>query len=234
MPDSLGWQDVAVRLALSVLAGFIVGFNRGEHGHAAGLRTTILVCVAAAVAMIQANLLLAHTVNAEGHTITLDLMRLPLGILSGIGFIGAGAILRRGEMIRGVTTAATLWLITVIGLCFGGGQIGLGLAALTVAVATLWLLHRIEPRLISERHGTLVLELSDVEMEELMLRRFLETAGFHIQARHISKNLAQRKMIVRVHLRYRFNKDRDRPAELIRALTTMPRVISAGWSDAEL
>ena len=50
-------------------------------------------------------------------------MRLPLGILSGVGFIGAGAILRRGDTVRGVTTAATIWLVTVVGRCFGGGQL---------------------------------------------------------------------------------------------------------------
>jgi putative Mg2+ transporter-C (MgtC) family protein len=58
-----------------------------------------------------------------------DLMRLPLGILTGVGFIGGGAILRRDNIVVGVTTAATLWLVTVIGLCLGGGQLGLGIAA---------------------------------------------------------------------------------------------------------
>ena len=59
-----------------------------------------------------------------------DLMRLPLGILSGMGFIGAGAILRKGEMVLGVTTAATLWMVTMLGLCFGAGKILLGTAGL--------------------------------------------------------------------------------------------------------
>jgi MgtC family len=52
-------------------------------------------------------------------------MRLPLGILTGVGFIGGGTILKRGDLVTGVTTAATLWLVTVIGLCFGGGQLAL-------------------------------------------------------------------------------------------------------------
>ena len=61
-------------------------------------------------------------------------MRLPLGILTGIGFIGAGAILRRGDMVLGATTAATIWFVAVLGICFGGGQIWLGLAALSGAL----------------------------------------------------------------------------------------------------
>ena len=68
----------------------------------------------------------------------MDLMRLPLGILTGVGFIGAGTILKRGELVTGVTTAATLWIITVIGLCFGGGQLALGSIATILSFIALW------------------------------------------------------------------------------------------------
>ena len=118
--------DIALRLALTLVAGALIGINREEHGHAAGLRTTMLVCLAASVAMIQTNLLLPVAGRTTDAFSVMDVMRLPLGILSGMGFIGAGAILRRGDLISGVTTAATLWLVTVIGLCFGGGQLWLG------------------------------------------------------------------------------------------------------------
>jgi len=92
--------------------GGLVGFNREEHGRAAGLCTMILVCVAAAVSMIQVGLLLETRGRNPDSFVMLDLMRLPLGILSGMGFIGAGAILRRGSAVVGVTTAATLWFVT--------------------------------------------------------------------------------------------------------------------------
>ncbi len=139
MPVTLTWQEIAIRLALSVIAGGLIGFDRGEHGHAAGLRTTLLVCLASAVAMIQANLLLATAGKTADSFVTFDVMRLPLGILTGMGFIGGGAILRRDGFVLGVTTAATLWFVTVVGLCFGGGQIKLGLAALGArADCALW------------------------------------------------------------------------------------------------
>jgi putative Mg2+ transporter-C (MgtC) family protein len=83
--------------------------------------------------MTEANLLLIHTPDTQVPIVRLDMMRLPLGILSGIGFIGAGAILRRDDIVRGVTTAATIWLVTDIGLCFGGGQIGLVVAGTIIA-----------------------------------------------------------------------------------------------------
>lgn len=138
------WYDIAIRLALTVFAGGCIGINRGEHGQPAGMRTTILVCLAAAVSMIQANLLLGTVGKASNSFVELDLMRLPLGILSGMGFIGAGAILRRGSMVMGVTTAATLWYVTMMGLCFGGGQLGLGLTMLALAMIALWALKRFE------------------------------------------------------------------------------------------
>src|SRR6185312_9227086 len=126
MSLSLTWQAAALRVVLTLAAGALVGINRGERGHAAGLRTTMIVALAACLAMLQVNALLALDGKSSSSFIVMDLMRLPLGILSGMGFIGAGAIVRRGGAIRGVTTAATLWLMTVIGLCFGGGQIALG------------------------------------------------------------------------------------------------------------
>src|SRR5215475_4281882 len=132
MPAHIGWHEIALRLVLTVIAGLLIGYNRTEHGKAAGLRTTLLVCLAASFAMIQVNLLLPTAGRAPDSFVTNDLMRLPLGILTGVGFIGAGAILRRRDVVTGVTTAATIWYVTVIGLCFGGGQILLGWLATAI------------------------------------------------------------------------------------------------------
>jgi putative Mg2+ transporter-C (MgtC) family protein len=157
MPLYPSWQDICVRLALTMIAGATIGFNRGARGHAAGFRTTILVGVAASVAMIQANLLLSLGGKTPESFAQMDIMRLPLGILTGVGFIGGGAILRRGDMVAGVTTAATLWVMTVIGLCFGGGQFGLGIAATLLAVITLWVLKWFDMRIPREHRAMLVI-----------------------------------------------------------------------------
>ena len=126
MPIHPTWSDIAVRLLMTLIAGAVIGFNREARGHAAGLRTTILVGLAAAVSMIKANVLLTVEDKTTDSFAVIDLISLPLGILTGVGFIGAGAILRRGDLIIGVTTAATLWIMSVIGLCLGGGQLALG------------------------------------------------------------------------------------------------------------
>jgi len=88
-----------------------------------------------------------------------DLMRLPLGILSGMGFIGAGAIVRRDNFAVGITTAATLWFVTVLGLCFGGGQIAIGLVSSAIGVVVLTALKVVEDRLNQDRQARLSLVL---------------------------------------------------------------------------
>jgi putative Mg2+ transporter-C (MgtC) family protein len=186
MPLHIGWDDIALRLALTVIAGLLIGYNRSEHGKAAGLRTTVLVCLAASVAMIQMNLLLPTGGRATDSFIMNDLMRLPLGILTGVGFIGGGVILRRDNLIVGVTTAATLWAVTVIGLCLGGGQIELGIAATAIALAALWLLEWIEAGLRRQHRARLTVELEGGAVDTGAIRRMLEAAGLQIASLDVS------------------------------------------------
>ena len=179
MPLSPTWTDIAARLVLTMLAGGIIGFNRGARGHAAGLRTTILVGLAAAVAMIQTNLLLQLSGKTSGSFAVMDLMRLPLGILTGVGFIGAGAIFKKGDLVTGVTTAATLWLMTVIGLCFGGGQLVLGAVTTLLAVFTLWTLKWIEHAIPREHRAHLVVTCEAKRDMLAELACLLEPMKFH-------------------------------------------------------
>lgn len=180
MPTHLEWPEIALRLALAFAAGLLVGLNRSKSGHPAGLRTTLLVCLAAAVAMLQVNILLGTGGRKPDSFMMLDLMRLPLGILSGIGFIGAGAILRKGNMIQGVTTAATLWFVTVIGLCLGGGQIGLGLTSLALALIILHGLKWLERHMREQKLATLTVMTGRNGPDEQEISAQLAAAGFKI------------------------------------------------------
>jgi putative Mg2+ transporter-C (MgtC) family protein len=180
MPLILPWNDIAVRLFCAVLAGSLLGLNRSEHGRAAGLRTSILVCLAACIAMLQVNLLLPLAGRPPDSFVMNDLMRLPLGILSGMGFIGAGAIVRRNNFVVGVTTAATMWLLTVLGLCFGGGQVKLGLVGTGLAVAVLTLLKYAEDRIKQDRQGRLVVVTGSSGPDESDIRAIVQTGGFSV------------------------------------------------------
>ncbi|WP_454856008.1 MgtC/SapB family protein [Rhizobium binxianense] len=157
MPITPDWGDIAIRIAATLVAGGLIGMDREKGGHAAGFRTTILVGLAACISMIQANLLLSTSQQANG---SMDILRFPLGILTGVGFIGGGAILRRGDIATGVTTAATLWLITAIGLCFGGGQLVAGAAATIVAFVVLSPLKTIGLWLSCEQKGSVSIRVA--------------------------------------------------------------------------
>jgi putative Mg2+ transporter-C (MgtC) family protein len=160
MSIELHWTAIALRLILTIIAGGLLGAERSKTGHVAGLRTTLLVTLAASIAMIKMNLLIPTNGKPFDSYTVMDLMRLPLGILTGVGFIGAGAIVRKDEFILGVTTAATMWFATVVGLCMGGGQLILGSVSTVIGFGVLWGLRncRKAPRAISacriEDHGT--------------------------------------------------------------------------------
>lgn len=157
MPLHPSSMDIALRLILTVLAGAAVGINREAGGHSAGFRTTVLVGLAAALSMIQANILLDVSGKTPGSFGVMDQMRLPLGILTGMGFIGGGAILKQGNLISGVTTAATLWAMTVIGLCFGGGQLLLGCAGTVLILMTLIGFKWVDFRIARQRRAHVVI-----------------------------------------------------------------------------
>jgi putative Mg2+ transporter-C (MgtC) family protein len=176
MPLHPSWTDLAVRLLLTALAGALIGANREGHGRAAGMRTTMLVGLAAAVSMIQANLLLDLEGKSPSSFVVMDLMRLPLGILTGIGFIGAGTILRRDMMVSGLTTAATLWFSTVMGLCFGGGQVILGFVAFVLALLILWALKPMEKLWSHDLQGTLTVFGPNLT-EETIQRHIADSRG---------------------------------------------------------
>jgi putative Mg2+ transporter-C (MgtC) family protein len=203
MTEIVAWQPIALRLFLTVVAGVLIGYNRGGHGEPAGLRTTLLVCLAASIAMLQADLLLGTAGRSWDSFVILDLMRLPLGILTGVGFIGAGAIFRQNDMLRGVTTAATLWFVTVIGLCFGGGQIGLGIVGTAIGVGVLWGLKILERHLQTEKSALLVMIATPEGPAADDIRAKLQGAGFRI-ARFSEScvNTGDRHHIMRCSLRW--------------------------------
>jgi putative Mg2+ transporter-C (MgtC) family protein len=154
MPLDPTWPDLLLRLALATVAGAAIGWNRGAHGRPAGLRTHLLVCLAAAIAMVLANLLLDTRGKTTDSFVQMDVMRLPLGILSGIGFIGGGAILKQGTTVQGTATAASLWATGAIGVSVGLGSYDV---AVTVAVFTF----------LTLRLLTLVKEGTDITKDEV-------------------------------------------------------------------
>jgi putative Mg2+ transporter-C (MgtC) family protein len=224
------WTEIALRLALAAVAGALVGFDREGSGRPAGLRTNMLVCLAATIAMIQANVLLGAVGKTDGSFVSIDVMRLPLGILTGMGFIGGGAILKKGDVVVGVTTAATLWFVTVVGLCFGGGQTLLGLVSLGIGLTVLSGLKRVENRLPQEWRGLLTLSSTiDNGPTWAAIRSVLLDRKFKLVATGVSYDRVANRQTIRCELRWHY--DQPEPIHaLMKDLSDRAGVIELDWN----
>ncbi|WP_116135172.1 MgtC/SapB family protein [Trinickia diaoshuihuensis] len=145
----LGNGEIILRLILAAILGSVIGFERERQSWAAGLRTHMLVAVSAALVMIVSAFGFADVLGRPN--IVLDPSRIAAQVVSGIGFLGAGAILLRGEVIRGLTTAASVWSVAAIGLAVGAGLNTAAIAATVIILAILAGMKPIERRYISAR-----------------------------------------------------------------------------------
>ncbi len=227
---SITWSEIGIRLLCALAAGILIGLNRSYHGRTAGLRTMTLVSLASCVAMLQANLLLPISGKAPDSFAVMDLMRLPLGILSGMGFIGAGAILRRGDFVVGVTTAAAMWFVTVLGLCFGGGQILLGLIGLALGVFVLIGLELIEDRLKQDHLAKLGVVTEPSGPTEIEIRGLLSAGGFRIKSTSVTMLRAGADRELNLSLQWRANTDQTEVPKAIEALARYPGVVRLAWN----
>jgi putative Mg2+ transporter-C (MgtC) family protein len=232
MPIAPDWIEIARRLALTLAAGILIGFNRWERGRAAGIRTTVLVCLAASVAMIQADLLLSTNGKTSSSFAVADVLRLPLGILCGMGFIGGGAILRKGRMITGVTTAATLWFVTVVGLCFGGGQLGVGVAATLLGLFLLWGLQWLERRLRQERLGTLTFEMQAGSRPKEELESYLKGFGCRVISWSVNYDAQPGMQKLSYEVRWRTSSRDSGLPEFVRQLSERKDLAGMKWREA--
>jgi len=142
IPDS----EIFLRLILAAVLGAIVGLDRERHNQPAGLRTHIILVTGSALAMTLSINLSMQFLNLAPNG---DPARLAAQVLSGIGFLGAGAIMRYGPNIKGLTTATSLWTMAVIGLVVGAGYYWVGIGATALLLTSLTLLNWVEKSLLS-------------------------------------------------------------------------------------
>lgn len=112
--------EMTSRLLAGLAAGALIGYERSYHGRPAGFRTHALVCMASSLLML-VTVYESHWVRAASDSIRLDPTRMAQGIMTGIGFLGAGAIIKEGLTVRGLTTAASIWITAAIGILAGIG-----------------------------------------------------------------------------------------------------------------
>ena len=137
--------DMLIRLCLGFAAGAIIGFERSSHNQVAGLRTHILISLGATLLMLL-SIWIPQQIGARFGGGTGDPGRIAAQVVSGIGFLGAGAIIRLGNNVKGLTTAASLWFVAAVGLAVGAGMYIAAAIAEALGLITLMFLSRLERR----------------------------------------------------------------------------------------
>ena len=145
------YSTIAIRLALALFVGAVLGLNRWLHHKSAGIRTHSLVAIGSATAVM----LISDFVHDDAQSVS----RVLQGLITGLGFLGAGVIIReqRSQRVHGLTTAASLWACALIGAAFGAGQFVLGGLSLGAILLTLFLggpLERLVARLNGVKRGS--------------------------------------------------------------------------------
>src|SRR4051794_14421977 len=189
----MGHEDLVIigRVTGALVIGALIGFERTFHGRPAGFRTHSLVCIASAILMIVTVYQHQWMTLLEHDAIRTDPTRMAQGIMTGIGFLGAGVIFKEGLTVRGLTTAASIWVTAAIGILVG---IGFWFAAVVGALATLMVLalfRLIEARLPSEFYAHHMLRFDrDKVMGESEVHKMIGDHGFSIA--NLSSRLSER------------------------------------------
>lgn len=169
--------DPALRLVIAVVVGGVIGLDRAYRGRAAGFRTHILVCLASSVLMtlMEYPWLALHPTYAE--YVRVDPTRMAQGIMTGIGFLGAGVIMQDKQSVRGLTTAASIWVTAAIGILIGAGLYSVAVAAALLTLITLAIFNRLIHILPMRHYASMQVSfkrhecLSREAIEELLLQQ---------------------------------------------------------------
>jgi putative Mg2+ transporter-C (MgtC) family protein len=150
---SLSWGEILGRVALAAALGAVLGLERELRDREAGLRTHLLVSVGSALFTIVSAYGFREFLTSGANVVRADPTRIAAQIVTGIGFLGAGAIIRQGLAVRGLTTAATLWVVAAIGMAAGAGYYSAAMITTGVALLALWPLRALAYRSVRRFRG---------------------------------------------------------------------------------
>jgi putative Mg2+ transporter-C (MgtC) family protein len=183
-PPPLTEIDMIIRLVLGFAAGAVIGFERSSRHQVAGLRTHILIATGSTLLMLLSIWLPQEFTGMKNG----DPGRVAAQVVSGIGFLGAGAIVRLGNNIRGLTTAASLWLIAAVGLTIGAGMFAAAAAAELLSLITLFVLDFVEKRFFpSERNKVLELHYKNSSPDTAAALETLKNFGIRPQSMDVNQ-----------------------------------------------
>lgn len=226
MPE-LSWIEVILRVVLAAVLGGAIGLERELRDREAGLRTHLLVSVGAALfTMVSAYAWTDWRFSTE-EGLVFDPTRIAAQVVTGIGFLGAGAIIRQGLSVKGLTTAATLWVVAAIGMAAGVGYYEAALVTTALVLVSLWPLRIAAYRLAARtrpEEGRLAVDLP-AGASAVSVLEAVERVGADVSSLEFAEEGDNR----RVDLLVRLGSGRT-AAELIDALTQAENVRGARWN----
>jgi len=173
------YLDITLRLFASLGIGALIGLERTYHGRPAGFRTHALVCLSTSLLMLVTFYEDRWFPGTAQGRLVLDPTRMAQGIMTGIGFLGAGTIMKEGLSVRGLTTAASLWITAAIGILVGIGFFFPAILSTVLTLGTLSVFRWLETRIPAQFYAQLTLRFpSQAAMPEPDLRRLLKEYGF--------------------------------------------------------
>lgn len=203
-------------MIVSSILGALIGIERDVHGRAAGLRTHILVCLGSALFMI----ISFKIPMSFGNNGSADPGRIAAQILTGIGFIGAGTILKEGFNVRGLTTAASLWVTAGIGMAVAAGYYQIALLSTALSVITLMFIHGLEKKFTKDTYRFLIVE-ADLAFSPSVLTDLLKKHGIKIITFSIKKDFAEKTIRIKIYLKLFHSGPSDKLShEIMRELET--------------
>jgi putative Mg2+ transporter-C (MgtC) family protein len=176
----MDYLDISLRIVAALVAGAIIGFERSYSGRPAGFRTHALVCMASSVLML-VTVYEAHWVHSVGDSIRLDPTRMAQGIMTGIGFLGAGVIMQEGFTVRGLTTAASIWITAAIGILAGVGFYFPMALSMVLTLGVLSIFRRIEVLMPAQAYYLFEVRCArEGPANETQVRELVGSGGFSI------------------------------------------------------
>jgi putative Mg2+ transporter-C (MgtC) family protein len=199
MPHDL---EIIFRLVLASILGGFIGLEREIHGREAGVRTYLLVSLGSALIMVISEyLFFKYGGKIPGDIFKVDPGRIAAQAITGIGFLGAGVIIRYKDSIRGLTTAACMWVVCAIGLAIGSGYYLFGSITAAITILSLIGLKIFEKRLTKDWYREMVIVSKDLEGQFDRIQKIIDQYNFKIVSFGLRKDLEKKEMTVNFRLR---------------------------------
>lgn len=201
--STLSIQEILIRIIISICIGGMIGYERGHNNRPAGFRTHILVCLGATIVSLTQDQLRINIINfAAVHPETAQLLKTDLGrigaqVVSGIGFLGAGTIMRDKGVIGGLTTAASIWATGCIGLGIGWGFYSLAIPSGIAILIVLVTLKKVERSLIENKHiiKIIVKFSQETRYTDNLLETYEILKKLNIRIKNLKKDTKENKVL---------------------------------------